>query len=121
VDKPIICDLVRRFDLRFSILKAQVTPKEEGLMVLEIMGEDGSTDRGVEFLIQSGVKVQPLSQDIVRNEARCIHCGACVPTCPSGALTIDRKTMRVEFDNEKCIACEHCIKACPPRAMEVHF
>ena len=36
VDQPIICRLVKDFDLEFNILRASVTPEEEGLLVLEL-------------------------------------------------------------------------------------
>ncbi|MFH0813664.1 MAG: NIL domain-containing protein [Pseudomonadota bacterium] len=121
VDKPIVCTLVKRYDLDFNILKANVTPKEEGLLVLEIKGDNESFRQGMHYLENVGVWIQPLSQDILRNDDRCIHCGACISVCPSGALMLERNTMKVNFDNEKCIACELCIKACPPRAMEAHF
>jgi len=121
VDEPIVCGLVKRFDLEFNILKAHVTPKEEGRMVLQIRGAKDSFDQGMQYLKDVGVGVQPLSLDIVRDEDRCIHCGACTAVCPSGALALDRQTWMVNFSNEKCIACELCIKACPVRVMEVHF
>ena len=121
INQPIVCGLVKRFGLEFNILKASVTPKEEGLMVLELSGAADSLDRGMYYLQEAGVQVQPLSQDIMRDEARCTHCGACTSACPAGALEIDRSTMVVVFDNEKCIACELCIKTCPTRAMELHF
>jgi hypothetical protein len=38
VDQPIVYKLVKDFDLQFNILKAYVTPQEEGLMVLELSG-----------------------------------------------------------------------------------
>jgi ferredoxin len=121
VDEPIVCGLVKRYDLEFNILKAHVTPKEEGRMVLEIKGEKDSFDDGMQYLKDVGVGVQPLSLDIVRDDDRCIHCGACTAVCPSGALALDRQTWMVNFNNERCIACELCIKACPVRVMEVHF
>lgn len=121
VDKPIISNLIRRHDLEFSILKAQVTPREEGLMVLELKGTAAAIQQGLDYLAEVGVKVQPLSQDIVRNEARCTHCGACITICPTDALVLDLKTRKVAFNSDKCIACELCIMACPPRAMEAHF
>lgn len=89
--------------------------------MLEIKGNNESFRDGMNYLKDAGLLVQPLSQDILRNDDRCTHCGACVSVCPSGALMLERNTMRVNFDNDKCIACELCIKACPPRAMEVHF
>ncbi|MGD9118363.1 MAG: 4Fe-4S binding protein [Dehalococcoidia bacterium] len=121
VDRAIVCRLAKNYDLEFNILKAQVTPEEEGLMVLELGGEQGEYDRGIRYLTETGVKIQSLSQDVLRNEDRCTHCGACITICPSGAFELDPKTRRVAFYNEKCVACGLCIKACPPRAMEVHF
>jgi ferredoxin len=121
VDRSIVCRLAKDYDLEFNILKAQVTPEEEGLMVLELGGEQGEYDRGIRYLTETGVKIQSLSQDVLRNEERCTHCGACITICPSGAFELDPKTRRVTFYNEKCVACGLCIKACPPRAMEVHF
>jgi ferredoxin len=121
VERPIVCRLAKDYDLEFNILKALVTPEEEGLMVLELRGEQGEYDRGIRYLTQAGVRIQSLSQDVLRNEERCTHCGACITICPSGAFELDPATRRVNFYNEKCVACGLCIKACPPRAMEVHF
>jgi ferredoxin len=121
VDRPIVSRLVRDFNLDFNILKASVTPEEEGLLVIEMSGEQEDYDKGIEYLIQTGVKIQSLSQDVTRNEERCTHCGACITVCPTGAFALESATRRVNFLNEKCIACGMCIKACPPRAMEVHF
>ena len=121
VEQPIIYRMVKDYDLEFNILKAYITPKEEGLLVLELTGEDKSFDEAISYVKKLGVSVQPLSKDIKRNEEKCTHCGACVPICPTEALVVDPKTRKVEFYSEKCIACELCIKACPPRAMELHF
>jgi len=121
IDQPIICKLVKDYNLEFNILKAYVTPREEGLLVLELKGQDDEYNKGIEYLTRIGVRIQPLSQDIVRNNARCTHCGICISVCPTGALVIDSITRKVHFYDNKCIACELCIPACPPRAMEVHF
>lgn len=121
LDQPIVCRLVKEYDLEFNILKASVTPREEGLLILELSGDTDRLSEGIAYLESSGVTVQALSQDIIRNEDRCIHCGACTSVCPTAALALDRTTFKVEFDQSKCIACEHCINACPVRAMEVHY
>ncbi len=121
VDRPIVYRLVKDFDLEFNILKASVTPEQEGLLVLELKGKQEEYDKGIDFLIKGGVKIQSLSQDVTRNEEKCTSCGACITVCPTKAFTVDSKTRMVLFDNEKCIACGACIPACPPRAMEVHF
>lgn len=121
VNQPIVYKLVKEYELQFNILKAFVTPEEEGLMVLELSGKRDNFDKGIEYLKSCGVKMQPLSQDVIRNESKCTNCGVCVPICPTEALTVDKQTRKVKFDNKKCIACELCVKICPPRAMEVHF
>jgi len=121
IDQPIISNTVKRYNLEFNILKASITPEEEGLLILELKGDQKEYDKGINFLLKAGVKIQSLSQDVIRNEERCTNCGACVTVCPTGAFKLDPKTRYVLFDNEKCIACGLCIPACPPRAMEVHF
>jgi NAD-dependent dihydropyrimidine dehydrogenase PreA subunit len=121
VDRPIIYRLVKDYDLEFNILKASITPEQEGLLVLELKGNQQEYDKGIEFLLKAGVKIQSLSQDVTRNEERCTHCGACITICPTGAFKLDPRTRMVIFENDKCIACGLCIPACPPRAMEVHF
>jgi ferredoxin len=121
VDKPIVSKLVKDFGLNFNILKASVSPGQEGLLIMELTGEKRNYDKGVKYLTESGVDIQLLSQDVVRNEARCTHCGACITLCPTGAFTLDSRTRMVHFDHTKCVVCELCIKACPPRAMELHF
>lgn len=121
VDQPIVYRLVKDYDLVFNILQAKITPQEEGLMVIELTGKKENYAEGIKYLTKAGVTIQPLSQDVTRDEDKCTHCGACVTICPTGALYTDKKTMKVIFDADKCIACELCVKACPPRAMIVKF
>jgi ferredoxin len=120
-DKPLVYRLVKDYDLEFNILKAYITPEEGGRMVLELSGEEGKYQQGVQYLTEIGVKTQPLSQDVIRNDHRCSQCGVCVPLCPTGAFVVDPSTREVQFDDTNCIACELCVKVCPLRAMEVRF
>jgi len=120
-DRPIIYRLIKDYDLEFNILKALITPEDEGLMVLALSGEQEDYDKGIKYLTKNGVRIQALSQDVTRNEERCTHCGACVTICPTDAFELDPLTRLISFDHEKCVACGVCIQACPPRAMEVHF
>ena len=119
--QPIVYRLVKDYDLEFNILKAYIIPEEEGLLVLELSGEDKDYEQGIQYLREIGVKLQPLSQDIVRNDRRCSHCSVCVPVCPANAFVVEPLTREVHFHDDKCIACGICVGACPIRAMEVRF
>ncbi len=121
VDKPIACQLVKDYNLEFNILKASVTPREEGVLVLELKGKNADYKAGVDYLKKLGLNIQPLKKDVVRNEDRCTHCGLCVGVCPTDALKVNQETRKIEFDDSKCLACELCITACPTWAMELHF
>lgn len=41
----------------------------------------------------------------------CIHCGACVPGCPTQALTLVEG--KVVWNKSLCIQCDRCIQTCP--------
>lgn len=119
VDQPITCQLVKKFDLDFNILKARIFPRREGVMVLELSGTQENFDEGVRFMKEKGLRVEPLSKSVTQNSETCVHCGACVAFCPTEALHMDPKTSKVIFDPERCNGCEFCVTACPARAMSI--
>jgi ferredoxin len=86
VGQPITYQLVKEHNLAFIILQAKITPKEEGVMVIEVSGKKDDCSAGIKYLTDLGIKIQPLSKDVTRIEEKCIHCGACVTICPTGAL-----------------------------------
>ena len=119
VQKPLVCNLARNFDLIFNILNAGILPRKEGFMVLELSGAHKNFKEGVQYLKSQGVDVQNASQEVKRNETVCVQCGACTAVCPTGALSIERPQMAVVFNQRKCSVCELCVPACPPRAMSI--
>lgn len=121
VEQPFVYHLIKDYGLMVNILKANINPRKEGRMVIEVGGEKENFLAGIDFLQSRGVKVFPLEQEIVWVGERCTHCGACSVICPAGALVLERPEMEVKFIGEKCIVCEHCIKACPARAMEARY
>jgi L-aspartate semialdehyde sulfurtransferase ferredoxin len=121
IDKPIVYRLAKDFDLVYNILRANISPRAESMMALEIEGDEANFARGIEYLEESNITIEPIGQDINRNEERCVHCGMCTAVCATQALDIDRETMQVEFDYDRCVACELCVKVCPVNAMNVYF
>ncbi len=119
VHKPLVCNLVKEYDLTFNILNAQVLPRREGILVLELYGTRKNFKLGVQYLKDQGVQVQNAEQEIKRDQNSCTHCGACTAVCPTGALSIQRPEMTIEFNQKKCSVCELCVPACPTRVMKV--
>jgi ferredoxin len=119
VSKPIVCSLTKEYDLTFNILNATVLPRKEGVLVLELSGPRKNFREGVNYLREQGVDVQSAAQEVKRNKKKCTHCGACTAVCPTGALSVRRPEMYVDFDQQRCSVCELCIPACPTRAMEI--
>lgn len=116
-DKPVIYNLVKDYDLIVNIVSAKINAHREGTLVLELTGD--KYEQGIEFLRKQNITVQPLAQEVVRNEERCTQCGACTAYCPSGALSMQRPAMEVTFNGDDCLVCLLCVKACPVHAMEV--
>jgi ferredoxin len=117
-EKPLVCQLVKKFDLLFNILRAEISSRKQGFMVMEITASSRPDfNKGIQFLKRQGVQVSTPDHQIYKDEQICTHCGACTAVCPTGALHISRPSMEVLFDKGKCSVCELCIVTCPTRAM----
>lgn len=119
--QPVVCDIIKLFDLCFNILKAHINPREVGEMVLEIKGLEQAVTDGLEYLKEHGVRITPVAQKVRKDEDLCVHCGVCTALCRPHALEIDRETWKVRLDSEKCVACGLCVKVCPVKAMETQL
>jgi len=115
--QPMMYNLAKHFDLTFNILQANINPRREGHMILELSGTREHYRQGVTYLQEQGIKVTPVAHEISRNEESCMHCGLCTALCPSKALHLNLETRLVDFDQEKCTACNMCVTVCPVRAM----
>jgi len=117
VNEAIVYRLVKDYDLKINILRAEV--KElGGRLLMEVDGKASNIKDAAKYLNESKVDVQELANYVEKNEERCTHCGVCISICPVEALTMERPTWMVRYDPEKCIACGMCIDACPPGAMK---
>ena len=121
VSQPITYHLVKDYDLTFNIMRGVITPDEEGRLVISLSGNKKSLDEGIEYLKRQGINVESLAHDIKWHENKCTHCTACIPACPTEAMSVNRETMEVSFNKEKCIACELCISICPFKALAINF
>jgi len=115
--RPFVCNLLRKFDLSFNILKADISPRHEGTMTLEVSGLEEEFHKGIGFLKENGIRITPVSNKIFRDEESCIHCGVCTAMCPTGALSLEKSNRTIIFDVDKCSACGMCTRICPVKAM----
>ena len=121
-EKPVVYQLVKKYNIMFNILKASFSADDkEGLLVLELSGASVSLKKGFNYLHRLGVKTELLSQDIIRNDHRCVHCGMCAAVCPTGAFYLEAPRMNVALEMERCIGCDECLKVCPYDAIEISF
>lgn len=118
-DKPIIYRLIKEYDVEVNILRADILPQREGILIIEMSGAKSNVTDGLEFLKSYGAESERLATRIRRDEERCFQCGACTGVCPVNALYIRREDMAVLFDADKCTGCSQCVVICPVRAMEM--
>lgn len=123
VHKPVTYHLVRDYDLVVNILRAEIRPGEAGMLLMELDDVDGRgrLQEGLEFVSRAGIEVQPVAGRIAVDREACVDCGACVGTCLSGALSLDRNTWELRFDDSRCVLCKVCVESCPLGAISVEF
>lgn len=120
-EKPIVCELVKNYNITFNILRANFSADGEGMLLLELTGEKRNLSKSLKFLKEVGVKTELVGQDVTRLEKRCVHCGICSLVCPTAAFYIESRTQRVELEPARCMGCEECVKMCPYNAIKVSF
>lgn len=117
--KPVMCHMVRRYDVIYNIMAARTMPGKEGYLTVELTGEEAVCLEAVDYIRSQGILVAPAHQHVSRDEGSCMHCGMCIAMCPADALCVAPVSRTVLFDEEKCTACGMCVRICPVRAMFV--
>lgn len=120
-DRSLMYDLVKRYDIRINILKAEIEAGKSGKLLVELEADDLLLEQGLAFLTDNGVIVSALASKISYDESRCINCGNCASACFSHALTIGEPDWKLKFNPEKCIVCKLCLKSCPLKLFRIEF
>ena len=120
-DKAFTYHLVKDYDIRINILKAEVFPGKSGSLLLELQGKKENIEKGVAYIQSHKIVCESLDKRIHFEENRCIDCGNCTAVCFAGALTMNKTSWKLEFDKSKCVVCELCIPACPLKLFKIDF
>ncbi len=121
VDEPVIYTLVKRFDIKVNILRAEISSGQEGSMLVELEGESERLAESREYLASVSVTLTPIARSLSVREEDCVHCGSCTGVCFSGCLSMTTPEWALAVDREKCIACGLCVKACPFGLISLKF
>ena len=121
VDEPVIYTLVKRFDIKVNILRAEISSGQEGSMLVELDGDPERLAEGRAYLASLSVTLSPISRSLAVREDECVQCGSCTGVCFSGCLSMEHHGWELVVDRDKCIACALCVKACPFGLISLKF
>ena len=119
--RSLIYELIKKYDIMVSIIKADIDGGRRGKLVLELDSDSDHIAQAIDFMQKSGVDVSPLEKKISFDDSKCISCGACTSACPSGALSIGAPAWKLQFQPDKCVVCKLCITACPLKLFHIEF
>jgi len=122
IEKPIINDLIKYYDLTIKLIRAKITPEEEGYILIDVIGAEDDIKKGMTFLSTLNIEIQDANKGLQWHDDKCTQCGNCISHCPTNSLSmIDREIMKFNFDKETCIECLNCIRNCPHGAFSSIF
>ena len=64
ITEPVIYEMARKFEVMPNIRRADVRD-DMGWVVLELEGEEDRIDEGIKWVKETGVRVDPVSGDVV--------------------------------------------------------
>lgn len=119
VNRPIVSEIAKHFDVMVNILNADVTSGREGKLVVELEGIAQNIKQSLDYAAAAGVQCVPLLKQLQFDQDSCVACGVCTSVCFSGALTMDTESWELLYDPELCVVCGRCVKACPLRLFTI--
>ena len=90
---PLVCNLTRLFDLDFNISTAQITPRQEGFLTLELSGSRDACDKGIGYLREILTECKTFSQIKAALILRSSNSGLPTADPPCGYTAPDRKSV----------------------------
>ncbi|MFH1403562.1 MAG: 4Fe-4S binding protein [Candidatus Altiarchaeota archaeon] len=114
--EPVLADAILSTKVKVNILTARLD-SEEGVMILEVLGDSKDARKIVSHLRKHGLLVEKLDGNVLKDDDCCVDCGLCVGVCPTDAIIMHDKLM--ELDNRKCILCRACVEVCPVKALSI--
>jgi NAD-dependent dihydropyrimidine dehydrogenase PreA subunit len=82
IDQPVTYQLITEHKLKVNILRARITPREWGRLVVEISGSKKNLDAGLQFATDRK------EMHVLFDHEKCIACELCIPACPYEAMQI---------------------------------
>lgn len=116
VSRPIIYDLIKIYDLKCNILRADIDYNLRGHLIMEVEGDSEVLSKSLKYLEEQGVTVDFVKNKIHVDYDKCVHCGACTASCRIKALYMEEHELK--FNEAKCVSCDFCLMACPLKAIE---
>lgn len=118
IDTPLTYDLIKKYDIKVNILRAEISG-DQGQLLVELNGSETAIEQGLNYLNRQNVQVELLSKHVQHDAEKCVHCGSCTGVCFTGALTMDRTNWELIFKPEHCVACGLCVTACPMQLFKI--
>ncbi|MBO5758521.1 MAG: 4Fe-4S binding protein [Rikenellaceae bacterium] len=119
--RSFVNDIIKNYNVNINIIKADIEIAKGGKLIVTLAGEESDVVAAEQFLTDNGVVISRMGSAIKFDQNRCVACGSCTSSCPSGALTITAPDWTLNFNPDKCIMCKMCLKSCPMKLFSIEF
>ncbi len=72
------------------------------------------------IMISVPLDPDPHFRKIDLNPPDCILCEACIPVCPTSAITMTPDNLSLDITQTLCYGCNRCVPVCPTDALTLH-
>ncbi len=115
IQKPNMSEVIIETGALLNINWAHVT-SSGGEMVIDV--PDDKLEDVVKSFEERGAHIQVLERLVLKDDEKCINCGACISMCPVGVYYYgDDWSVNVKVG--VCVQCDLCVVQCPMGALEL--